>query len=247
MKIRVNRVQRCCLHDGPGIRTTVFLQGCPLRCWWCHNPETRAAGPAAGTREVETRVLLEELERDADYWKESGGGVTLSGGEPLAQAAAVLELSGALRKNDRHVAIDTCGSGRPDDVRVLNSLEPLWLWDLKAVTPELAAAGTGEDPAQSLANLAWLLDESETSVAVRVPLIAGFNSDRGELERMSEWLLARGRQVPVEILPGHGHGTDVESLRGRRPAPSGEELETALAVFREKGLEVSCAARRRRP
>jgi pyruvate formate lyase activating enzyme len=245
MSICVNNIQRFSLHDGPGIRTTVFLQGCPLRCWWCHNPETREADGAAA-REIEIPELVAELERDAPYWAESGGGVTLSGGEPLAQAAAALALTEALRGRGGHVALDTCGVGSDEDVRALGAVASLWLWDIKAVSPDLARRGTGNDLSAALDNLTRVLDATGTPVIVRVPLIAGFNAERGELEAMAEWLAARRRRVPVEILPGHRHGVADEGLRSGRVAPSPEEVELARAVFEGTGFEVRCPARRRR-
>jgi pyruvate formate lyase activating enzyme len=245
MSLRINNIQRCSLQDGPGIRTTVFVQGCPLRCWWCHNPETREAD-SPDAREVDVAELADELERDAAYWAESGGGVTVSGGEPLLQADEVRALAEMLTSRGHHLAVDTCGAAPREDVRALAESVSLWLWDVKAVSPEIAEAGSGSDLGLALENLAWLLAETEAEVTVRVPLVAGFNALESELAKMAEWLAARARKVPVEVLPGHAHGVNTSRSPGKRLVPSEEEVEAALTVFGSAGLEVSCASRRGR-
>ena len=119
-------IKRFAVHDGPGIRTTVFLKGCPLRCWWCHNPESQAMEPI--TVEIERKVngkrlkatktygeiletmdLMEILLRDRHFYEESDGGITFSGGEPLIQTEALAELLLECKKNGLHTTVDTSG------------------------------------------------------------------------------------------------------------------------------------------
>jgi len=241
-RLRVNRVQRFCLHDGPGIRTTVFLQGCPLRCWWCHNPETLAAdSPRASA--VGPDALLADLARDAAYWAESGGGITLSGGEPLAQADAVAGLLQSAKDSGYHAAVDTSGAGAPDAVRRLAPHVALWLWDLKAVSPRLAAEGTGGDLRDSLDNLAWVLGETQTPVWLRLPLIRSFNTSEAELAAIGAWVAAQPRVPPVQVLPGHSHGAAKHEARDpdERIVPSPDDLDRAVRVLTGRGLHVTVA------
>ena len=235
MTLRVNAVQRFCLHDGPGIRTTVFLQGCPLRCRWCHNPETQPADSDMA-RQVEAVDLAVELERDARYWRGSGGGVTLSGGEPLAQADAVLELAARLRERGHHVAVDTSGHGDPADVRRLAECVDLWLWDIKTLDVAKHREATGVDPGPGLDNLAWVLANTSTPVVVRIPLIADVNASPEEMGAMAAWLNARPRTVDVELLPGHSHGV----RRGARlkVAVDAADVRRAVLALTDAGLSV---------
>jgi len=233
----VNRIQRFCLHDGPGIRTTVFVQGCPLNCWWCQNPETRPSDDPDAMA-YESRALAVLLERDARYWRRSGGGVTVSGGEPLSQPDGLEELAAGLRSRGHHVTVDTSGSAELEVVRRLAPLVDLWLWDVKAVDLKVYRTQTGRDVTQSLANLAWLLDGT-ASVIVRVPLIEQFNVNETELQRIAGWLLQQRRQVEVQPLPGHTIGMRRHRrIGGDRAAEplSRDRYEWACGVLHETGL-----------
>jgi pyruvate formate lyase activating enzyme len=241
-KLRVNRIQRFSLHDGPGIRTTVFVQGCPVHCWWCHNPETWAEN-SASMRAVIRKELVAELERDALYWRESGGGVTISGGEPLAQAEAVGALLEVLKENGHQTAVDTSGMGEAENVRLLDKYTDLWLWDVKTVNPQRLVPAEGGSYEVALDSLSWLLAEADTAVVVRVPLIAGFNASAGEMEALAEWLSSRKRRVDVEVLPGHSHG--VAKRDGVEPdsvVPTAKQIESARRILGKAGLNVKCPA-----
>jgi pyruvate formate lyase activating enzyme len=227
MQILVNKIQRCCLHDGPGVRTCVFVQGCPLRCRWCHNPETQpVANPDATAYDIPRLVSV--LERDARYWGRSGGGVTISGGEPLAQVEPLRALLIALGMYRHHRAVETSGVGTPDDFDRVASHVDLWLWDVKAVTPDLYREGTGGDAEPALANLAFILAETDKPVVVRVPLIPDFNTNEWELSIIAEWLTGQARWPEVEVLPGHC-GSFVDA----------GQVEWARGIFETQGLEVS--------
>jgi len=240
MPLRVHCIQRFCLHDGPGIRTTIFLQGCPLRCWWCHNPETQAER-SEPMREWRTADLAAELRRDEPYWIESGGGVTLSGGEPLMQAEAAAELLVHLREADVHTAVDTCGDAPREEVRRLCEGVGLWLWDVKAVDDALCEQATGRPAARALANLSWLLSETDTAVVVRVPLIATFNDAPEVLAAIAAHVADLPRRVDVDLLPGHTHGAS----KAARPlprdiAPSTGSIQRAVDIFLDAAVSVRC-------
>jgi len=256
----VHAVQRFCLRDGPGIRTTVFLQGCPLRCWWCQNPETRPA------RSVDSRIwhahhLVDFLERDARYWRHSGGGVTVSGGEPLMQAKAVAGLLELLGQRGHHRAVDTSGAvhragalaprpsrGRPESsgscaaIERLAPFTDLWLWDVKCIDTERYQRACGGNLEVSLGNLAWVLAQTDAPVIVRVPLIRGFNDDPRECARIGEWLASLARPVSVEVLPGHDLREGKRSGTKRRASVAPRKVIETVDTFRRAGLHVLDAA-----
>src|SRR5512142_593747 len=140
------------IHDGPGIRTTVFMKGCPLSCMWCHNPEGQSMAPqiirgAAGERLAGQRYTAAELSallnRQADVLRTGEGGVTFSGGEPLLQAAFVAEVIDRL--GDIHVVLDTSGHGREEDFRLAAGMADLVLLDLKLADRSEHRRWTGAD------------------------------------------------------------------------------------------------------
>ena len=202
---RIFDVKRFSAHDGPGIRSTVFLTGCPLRCAWCHNPEAFANGAETGAhfrvRDVTVPGLVRELERDVPYYDTSGGGVTLSGGEPLLQSAFVLELLRACRKRELHTALDTCGQVEPAVLSEAAALSDLILYDLKAMDTNVHREWTGAGNSRILDNL-QLLSCLPVEVWIRLPLIPGVNDDARNLEAMIA-LLSNTRFRRVSILPYH--------------------------------------------
>lgn len=202
MTLRVSHIQRFSLHDGPGIRTTVFTQGCALRCWWCHNPETLPMH-ASHAIDWDVDALAAALLRDQRWWKGSGGGVTISGGDPLLQAPAVAELLRTMGAQKVHRVIETAGGAPRSHLSQLVEHVDLWLYDVKAIDPERFAEGTGGKASVSLENLVWLLEATDAEVRIRIPLINGFNADAGQMERIADWIATLPRKVPVEVLAGH--------------------------------------------
>lgn len=196
----IGGVQRFCLHDGPGIRTTVFLQGCPLRCWWCQNQSLREE-PNAG-QAVPVADLVDKLARDSRYWRGSGGGVTLSGGEPLSQARAASELLRLLGKYGHHRCVDT-SLVRPESVidPLLGDVD-LWLIDLKHADAARLARHTGLDMGEYLLNLKRVL-ASGAEVEFRVPLIHGFNDSPEDARLIGKFLSDLDCRARVRLLPGH--------------------------------------------
>ena len=147
--VTVFDIKRFAVHDGPGIRTTVFMKGCPMDCWWCHNPESRSSMPeevtytrVLGDREVESKKVygksmtiqqvMDEIVKDEIFFEESGGGVTFSGGEPLYQPEGLLELLKQCKKNGLHTAVDTCGYAKWNSLEKAMSFTDLFLYDLKS-------------------------------------------------------------------------------------------------------------------
>lgn len=200
---RIFDIKRFSSHDGPGIRSTVFLTGCPLRCAWCHNPEAFALHGKTGgnVRDLTVPALVKELERDIPYYDRSGGGVTISGGEPLFQSRFVFELLRACRKRELHTALDTCGLVEPGLLTEAAALSDLILYDLKAMDHEVHQEWTGASNRRILKNL-QLLNRLDAQVWIRLPLIPGVNDDARNLDAVIDFLSGT-RFRRISILPYH--------------------------------------------
>lgn len=211
-------VKRFAVHDGPGIRTTLFFKGCPLRCSWCHNPESQDPGVATLVREkkLEGRIfreeevigkhytveeLMDELTKDIVFYRESSGGVTFSGGEPLMQPAFLSAALKACKQAGIHTCVDTCGyAGREDLERIAEGTD-LILYDLKLMDEEEHARYTGVSNRLILDNLVWL-GQGENEVVIRVPLIPGV-TDRSENLEMISSFLGKTRFRRIDVMPYH--------------------------------------------
>lgn len=232
----VNRIQRFCLHDGAGLRTTVFLQGCTQHCWWCHNPDTIPAhNDKARTWEI--GPLVAWLAHDERFWSRSGGGLTLSGGEPLRQIDAVEDLLRAAGARGWHRCIETAGQVSLAQVQRAAPLIDAWLYDLKAGEAERLRRGSGGDLARILGNLHWLLAQTPAVVCVRIPLINGFNAEPAAWQELAQVLGGLPRPVPVRLLPGHRCGTAPERLE-HDPFTPAEVATAASTALRDAGLPV---------
>ena len=250
----ISNIQRASIHDGPGMRTTVFFKGCPLRCLWCHNPETYAFGRelrlkreacihclscvqacpsgaltvsgdtlrpdrdscvrcfscadacpsgalAVSGREMTADEILTEALADRSMYARTGGGVTLSGGEPTAQFEICLELLTALRSEGIHTCLDTSGQCDPMRFARLASSASMVLFDLKHPDPDRHAALTGTNNRLILANFA-LLGKLGVPVEVRIPVIPGMNDDEQTMRTFSG-LISGNRAVQSVILLGY--------------------------------------------
>ena len=194
----VFNLQRCSIHDGPGIRTTVFFKGCPLRCtWWVCPIEEGGAAPAGvpwnrelcigcgscvdacpadarelAGREYEAGELVDTLERDRVFFDASGGGVTFSGGEPLAQPEFLAACLRECRRRGLHTAVDTCGLAPRETLLEIARLADLVLYDLKHMDSDRHLEETGVGNRAILDNLR-ALNESDANLWIRIPLIPG--------------------------------------------------------------------------
>lgn len=286
---RIFNVQRYSLHDGPGIRTTVFLKGCPARCLWCHNPESQSFEPevlvvetrcaSCGTcatvcpngvpppgsglceacgacveacpagarwlagREVTTDLVLAEVLRDRVFFEESGGGVTFSGGEPLAQPAFLRSLLEACRAAGVHTAVDTCGFCPTERLLDLVPLVDLFLFDVKVVDDDRHRALTGLPAIPILENLRALA-AIHRNVWVRVPVVPGHTDAEADLVKLAAIAAGLAGVRQVNLLPYHRTGAPKARRLGRDypletlAPPPPERLEALAALFRERGLPV---------
>lgn len=209
MKGTIFSIEEFAVNDGPGIRTTVFLKGCPLHCAWCHNPEglslhpqlmhTRDGDEICG-REIEARDLAGIILKDAEILRMNEGGVTFTGGEPTMQASflcEVLELLGSL-----HKAVETSGFCSSDVFRSVTDRLDLVMMDIKAVDSDLHQRYTGVGNGRILANLE-LLKSSGKPFVIRIPLIPGVNDTRDNMVRTAELLKGVPTLLRVELLRYH--------------------------------------------
>lgn len=248
----VFNVQRFALHDGPGIRTTVFLQGCPLRCQWCHNPESQpfaADGEAAPYsphpwRRVTVADILAEVQRDTLFYDESGGGVTFSGGEPLCQPDFLCALLAACRARSIHTAVDTCGLAAPAVLERAAEYTDLFLYDIKLIDDTRHIAHTGVSNRAILANFRLLL-EWKKPVLLRFPVIPGITDTADNLDAVLELLSGGPALRGVTLLPYHAYAGEKYRRLGREyplahlkpPAP--ERMQELSDRFRRAGLAVN--------
>jgi pyruvate formate lyase activating enzyme len=206
LSANVFNLQKFSIHDGAGIRTDVFFQGCNLRCGWCSNPESQPmhALPGEKTTEYTVDELVHELIKDKPFYDESGGGVTLTGGEALLQPEFVLALTEVLHREGIHVALETaaCVSAEVFD-RVLAAVDFAYL-DLKHYDDEAHRAGTGVGNALILRNISAALQGS-TPVIVRIPVIPGYNDCEADFAGFARVLTTLGA-TQVQLLPFHQLG-----------------------------------------
>jgi pyruvate formate lyase activating enzyme len=211
----VFRIKKYAIHDGPGIRTTVFLKGCPLACWWCHNPEGQRLEPQllkprdlSGGRsqtlgsETTVAAVIAEVEKDLIFYDESGGGVTFSGGEPLMQAGFLKALIEACAERQMHVALDTCGYAPEAEMAAVIERVNLLLFDLKLMDEKAHLHYTGVSNRLILKNFAAACRAGK-SVIVRFPLIPGITDGKDNLRAIAEFAGACGGVRQVDILPFH--------------------------------------------
>lgn len=210
------------LHDGPGVRTTVFFKGCPLRCAWCHNPEgqsfenetmIRANGERVVCgRDWTTEALAEALLRNADIMKQSGGGVTFSGGEPLAQADFLMELVPILKAGGIHLAMETSGYAPHETYVAVASLLDFVYQDLKHHDAAAFSRWTGGELSVVMRNVAWLR-ASGIEHRFRVPLVPGVNDSPADRVAFDSIVDGDG---PVEYLPYNSAAGAKYPMLGRK-------------------------------
>ena len=228
-KGRIFEIREFTLHDGPGVRTTVFFKGCPLRCAWCHNPEGQSFEKETMTRkdgetvpcgqDWDMAALADELLKNADIMKQSGGGVTFSGGEPLAQAEFLLELIPLLKEKGVHVAIETSGYAPSETYRSVVSQVDFVYQDVKCLDPSLFKRLTGGDLGVVLANVAWLR-ESGVPFAFRVPCIPGI----GDPAEARAAFAAFADGAKIEFLPYNPAAGSKYTMLGRTYPMDGFEV-----------------------
>ncbi len=226
--------------DGPGIRFVLFLTGCPLRCQYCHNPDTWRLqnGSQATVDEV-----MDEIGKYADFLIESDGGVTISGGEPLFQPGFLANILRRCKETGLHTALDTSGflGRRMTDLMLADT--DLVLLDIKSSIPDVyrAVTGAGVEPTLEFARR---LDADNTPVWIRYVLVPGLTDDFENVEGVAEFLASLTNVERVEILPFHKMGEhkweamDLEYRLKNTEAPSTDLIERVQNQFRQQNLTV---------
>jgi pyruvate formate lyase activating enzyme len=294
----VFNIQRFSIHDGPGIRTTVFLKGCPLRCGWCSNPESMNPYPEIITRDVkcircgkcaeacsrqaiavveDTRIIhwekcdccmecgevcpsgaitaagrhmtvaevLDKVERDASYYRRTGGGMTLSGGEPLVQWQFALKLLQEAKRRGLHTALDTMGHADWGILDEILNFTDLVLYDVKHPNSARHREATGVPNEQILDNLRKTVAKPGIKVWVRHPVIPRFNDSEEDLEELCELVLALEPSVDkISLLPYHKFAELKYAAMGKEypwkgiPTISEEQIGEFKKLVESHGIEV---------
>lgn len=234
--------------DGPGLRYVVFLQGCPFRCVFCHNPDTWKVLP---DHKKSVDEVVSDILKYKDFFTFSGGGVTLSGGEPLMQPAFTATLIDTLKQHDIHVAVDTCGYVEltPEIKHIINMTD-LFLLDIKHLNPEKHRQITGKDNDKTLAFLRFL-NESHKDVWIRLVLLPSYSMDMPYIDHLIDYLKQFNCIKAIELLPYHEAGkTKWEKLGLKYPltisVPDPKEVNTIAEQFRMAGFRVLAPETRRK-
>ena len=290
----VFNIQKFSIHDGPGIRTTVFLKGCPLRCRWCSNPESQLsktqilydasvciqdgaciqACPQQAVQRKGSRIVINDAQclgclrciatckakalqvegvcrdadevvatclQDRDFYEESQGGVTLSGGEALAQPSFAKALVLRLKQEGIHVAVETTGYIQPAVFQKLASLFDLLLFDIKHYDTEQHVLGTGVNNDLILENLAWSV-KHQLCVLPRIPIIPGYNASLQDAKGLAALLTSLSIQR-VQLLPFHQFGEKKYEMLNRdygmkhKKALYPEDLRDYQQIFLNQGID----------
>jgi pyruvate formate lyase activating enzyme len=228
-------IQRWSTDDGPGIRTTLFFQGCPLRCRWCCNPEAwcaDAAPEALRGRRMTVAEIVAEVERDRVFYRRSGGGVTFSGGEPTAQPELLRALALRLHCLGLHLALETCGHFPwAGNAEALARMDLVHL-DLKHLDSGAHRRLTGVPNDLILAN-ALRLAEAGIPLVLRLPLVPGHNDDPANLAATARFSVRLGRP-PLQVMPYHTLGLGKYQALGLACPLAGLEPPGAEAVARAR-------------
>ncbi len=219
---RIHSIETMGLVDGPGIRTVIFLQGCHLRCKFCHNPESWAG---SGGEEVDSETLLRKILRFRPYFERSGGGVTFSGGEPLLQPEFLLEMLKRCKEEGIHTCIDTAGVGIGQYEEILQYTD-LVLYDVKAITEEAYQELCGKSMEETELFQA-VLRKVGAKCIVRQVVIPGLNDNDAYMEDLKRYI---EKNIPtaeeVELLPYHLLGVcKYKTIGLPEPMPGTEAMD----------------------
>ncbi len=254
-------IQRFSLHDGPGIRTTVFLKGCPLRCPWCHNPESQQPEIESYShrlrvgdrvfveersfgRRITLNELMAEIVRDLPFYEQSRGGVTFSGGEPLLQAPFLLEALAACHRAGIATAVDTCGCAPVAVVEQLAGETDLWLYDLKLIDADAHLRATGATNTLIMENLR-LLAATGAAIKIRFPVIPGVTDGESNLAGLLTVLERLQVVREINLLPyhkvyAHKYGQlDRDDWSCDIPDVSQEQMRSLKQRLAERGFSVT--------
>ena len=293
-KGNVFNIQKFCIHDGDGIRTCVFLKGCPLRCIWCHNPESLEKAPRlsfsklkcsscgrclsecsartieSGTlkidrekcikcgkcvsaclndaneiigKEMTSSEVFDEVMKDKMFYDTSGGGLTISGGEPSYQPDFTLELLHLAKENGISLAIETCGIGSREFYEKIADLGATFLFDIKCIDPVRHKELTGADNSHIMANLKYLMDRG-ADIIIRLPLVPDCNDSDNDIAKLCEFLNQnKERYRYAEIMPYHTLGIGKSEKLGTassyiHDSATDEEISRWTSLFNSHNIDI---------
>ena len=244
-------VEHFATKEGPGIRTAVFLKGCPLRCMWCHNPEswnpkieTYPDGTVIG-RERTVGDVFEEVARDKPFYANSGGGLTVSGGEPLFRWQFVRELFARAKAAGISTAIETSGYAAELHIRELMPVMDLWLYDIKGMDPVKHKEHTGVDIVAIHRNLR-MLDANGAKIILRCPMIPGVNDFSENLFALAKLADELKNVEAINVEPYVAYGIDKAHKLGLKvyeapsaPSEYGKGIVSRLKALTRKSVVLS--------
>lgn len=289
MNALITDIKRFAVHDGDGIRTTVFFKGCPMKCLWCHNPETISKRKEIGFfvhkciycgacadvcrnhivsnnnhqffresciackncvdicqtgaltlygKELRTEIICEKLLEDIDFYKATGGGITLSGGECLLQPEACQEILMEMKKQNINTAVDTCGMVPWNSILKIIDYTDIFLYDIKAIDDNVHKKCTGVSNKQILDNLKKI-DNLGKRIEIRVPFVPGLNDN--QMDIIPEYVSTLNNVVKVRILPYHNFSHSKYAALGifdtlSDTVPTVNQLETIRMQYRIRGI-----------
>ena len=248
---RIFDIQRFSIHDGPGIRTIVFLKGCVLRCRWCCNPESQsyeiqtmrlADGEKISGRDVTVGEVLEEVAKDRPYYYRSGGGMTLSGGESFCQPAFAAALLMQAKDMGINTAIETTSCAAFETIEPMLPYIDTYLMDIKHMDPVKHKAFTTRSNELILENAVKIARQAKKMI-VRVPVIPTFNDTVEEIGAIARFTANLQGVEEIHLLPYHSFGRDKYTGLGRDypmgdlPSPGREKMEQLLDTAKSYGLK----------
>lgn len=223
-KGRIFDIQRFSIHDGKGIRTIAFLKGCILRCRWCCNPESQSyeietlmenGKEKVVGRDVTVGEVMETVEKDRPYYRRSGGGLTLSGGESLCQPEFARDLLRAAKESGINTAMESMGCASYETIEMLLPHLDTYLMDIKHTDPDKHREFTGRSNELMLENAKRIAESGETDLVIRVPVIPGFNDRKDEIESIARFSASLPGVKKMHLLPYHRLGQDKYEGLGR--------------------------------
>ena len=249
------KIQKYCLHDGPGIRTTIFFQGCPLKCQWCHNPESQCFASNRDQSNPKQNIisqvdtysvsrLTHEIEKDRIFYDQSKGGVTFSGGEPLSQPGFLLNLIKECRKNEIHTCLDTSGYASLNIFKKICQKIDAILFDLKFIDNNMHTKFTNVSLKPVLDNLKFA-SKKNLAVTIRIPLIPDITDTTDNINGIISFLTSLKNFKDVSLLPFHNTGEGKyetlgmkNHLKGLKPC-STTKINQIKQKFKANGFNVT--------
>ena len=247
---RIFDIQKFSVHDGPGIRTIVFLKGCALRCRWCCNPESQSyeiqtmmqnGKEKVIGRDVTVKEVIDTVKQDMPYYRRSGGGMTLSGGEMLCQSDFAYALLRCAKESAINTAVETTGFASYEKIEKMLPYIDTVLMDIKHIDSKKHKEFTTQPNERILEN-AVKIAENAKKLIIRVPVIPTFNDTEPEIAAIAKFAKSLKGVTEINLLPYHSFGRDKyeglgrEYLMGELPSPTDEQMERLKKAAENCGL-----------